>query len=229
MAINYNVKVFNLSAYIRTHNFMSGFFGRKDLLKDFCTKNGIDYKPKRDHKYKLPESFMIRHGELKFLSNIRDETILSLYERYKKTQKDNEIEWKHIKEKIKNQEEIIADQKERLTTRKRQFSATKDPMERIFLSDTIASLTTNIANQNSDLADLEKELDECQSAIASNMANWKKQISVIEGIFNVRKDAFNRNIGKKITRSLNFTHFISEYEPYSDGVKAILNGDYNEK
>ena len=225
----YIVKNLDLSSRIKLHNYFSGRFGRKDLLKDFCAKNGIDYKPIKGHKYKLPEVFLIHHGELKYLGDIRDKVILANYERYLIIQKDNVREVQSLLGSIKNQKEIIEDHKERLTTRKRQLANVKDPLERIHLQSTVAELATSIANESDELTRLESNLNEHYSILNENTSNWIKQIEIINSAFAIRKEKFNRNISRKIIKELNFTHCISEFPDYSDSVKAILKGGYDEK
>ena len=225
----YIAKDFETSLYVRIHNFLVGFFSRKDTLKDFCTQNTIDYKPIKDKKYKLPESYLIKHSELKFLSGVRDKIILSFYEHYKEAQDKNVQECQRLISEINNLNDIINDYKERLATRKKQLTAMKDPLERLHLQDAIGGLETSITNEKTNLAELKNKLEEHRTLINSNTMNWEKQIDIINSIFTIRKEVFNRNVGRRIVKYLNFTHFKSEYQPYSDSVKAILKGEFNEK
>ena len=225
----YIAKDFDISLYVRLRNFLVGFFGRRDLLKDFCTQNAIDYKPKRNKKYKLPENYLIKHGELKYLSGVRDKIILAFYERYKEAQDNNTKECQRLSSEMANLEEIISDYKNRLATSKKKLTPLKDPLERLHLQDIIGGLETSIINEKTNLANLEASYNEHRANFHNNIMNWEKQIDMVNNIFATRKDTFNRNIGRRITKYLNFTHFKSEYQPYSDSVKAIIKGEVNEK
>lgn len=225
----YIAKDFDISLYVRMRNFLVGFFGRRDLLKDFCTQNAIDYKPKRNKKYKLPENYLIKHGELKYLSGIRDKIILGFYEHYKDAQDNNAKECQRLSAEIANLEGIISDYKIRLASYKKKLSSLKAPLERIHFQDIIGGLETSIANEKTNLVNLEASYNERRTDIRNNTMNWEKQIDIVDNIFATRKEAFNRNIGRKITKYLNFTHFKSEYQPYSDSVKMIIKGEVNEK
>ena len=222
-------KDFEVSLYVRFHNFIAGFFDRKDLLKEFCTKNAIDYKPQKDKKYKLPDSYLIEHGELKYLAGVRDKIILSFYERYKAAQDLNFQESKRLDAEIDNIKDIIEDYKIKLATRKKQLASTKDPLERIHLQDAIGGLETSILNEKSNLASLESDLEQHRNLIKSNIKSWEKQIDIVNNIFAIRKEVFNRNLSRKVVKYLNFTKFYSRYQDYSDSVKQILKGEFNEK
>lgn len=225
----FTAKDFDVSLYVRLHNFFAGFFSRKDLLKEFCAKNAIDYKPKKDKKYKLPDSYLIEHGELKYLAGVRDKIILAFYEHYKKTQDANLQESKRLSGEIDNLKDIIDDYKIKLTTRKKQLASTKDPLERIHLQDAIGGLETSITNDKNNLATLETEYEAHHNLQKSNLKSWEKQIDIVNNIFSIRKEIFNRNIGRKVVKRLNFTKFYSKYQDYSDSVKQILKGEFNEK
>lgn len=225
----FTAKDFEVSLYVRLHNFLAGFFSRKDLLKEFCTKNAIDYKPIKDKKYKLPDSYLIDHGELEYLAGVRDKIILSFYEHYKKYQDSNYQETKRLAAEIDNLKDIIEDYKNKLTARKKQLAATKEPLERIHLQDAIGGLETSILNDKNNLATLDSELEKHRNLIKSNLKSWEKQVDIINNIFSIRKEVFNRNIGRKVVKRLNFTKFYSKYQDYSESVKQILKGEFNEK
>lgn len=222
----YIAKDFDINLYVRLHNYFIGLFGREDLLKDFCTKNDIDYRPKKDHKYKMPDSYLIKHGELKYLSGIRDKIILSFYEKYKKLQDENQQECQRLEGEVKNLKEIIESNKSKLSSCKKKLSVTNNSLMRVHLQDQIGGLETSIENEKSDLIELETTVKNHKATIDNNIANWNKQIDIINNIFAIRKEVFNRNISRRIAKELNYTNCISEFLDYSDSVKPILKGEF---
>ena len=57
-------KDYEIRNSVKLHSYFMGVFGRKDLMKEFCRHNGIDYKLRKDRKYHLPSKYLVEHAEL---------------------------------------------------------------------------------------------------------------------------------------------------------------------
>lgn len=220
----------DVNILVKLHNYVASLFGRKDVLKDFCVKSGIDYKPIKNKKYNLPSTqYVIEHDELTYLGDIRDKSILALYEKYVDCQLETEKECRAIKNNCKIQEEIVQsakDEKQRLENKKK--SATK-PIMKVKLADSIGVIKTKIINETRDLTELENQYDAEATILETNRKNWLKQLEIIDTLFQLRKERFDKSISKKIRKHLGFTNCHSYLPDYNDSVKATLKGEYHEK
>ena len=226
----YTAKDFEIKWTVKLHNYFAGLFARKDLLREFCINNGIDYKPKANQKYAVPAEYIFSHSEIKYLSGIRDKIILAYYEDYKNKQLDIVQEIQKTNSDIKVENEILETEKATLTKYKNSLKNTKDPQARITLQNLVEVTKTKIDNEKIQLAEKEQNLENYKSINISNIENWQKQIDIVDNIFEIQKACFDKNISKKIAKYLNYTKVHSNIGEYGDSVKKILKGGvYDEK
>lgn len=221
-------KDYEMSVWVKMHNYFAGRFGRKDLLRKFCADNGIDYKPKKNHKYCLPEKYLIEHKELNYLSGIRDKLILSFYDDYRDVQNNNLNEQSELRNKIDSQSEIIETCKMRLKKNQGLLRKAKTPIDQIHYESIVASIKTRIQNEKQNKRFLEDDLKKMESEFKMNIQNWNKQIGIIEKLLKFRCKNFEKNISKLVRKELNFTEFYSCFDDYSDEVKKVLKGELYE-
>lgn len=221
-------KDYEASIRIRMHSYFAGKFGRKDLLRKFCTANGIEHKIEYGRKYCLPEKYLIEHKEINYLSGVRDKLILSFYDDYRDEQNKNINLQEQLKKKIDEQASIIETCKARLANNRKLLGRTKTPIDQIHYENVVESLKTRIQNEKQDKARLEYELKNIKSQFKTNLQNWNKQVEIIERLLDFRRKNFEKNISKLIRKKLNFAEFYSRFDDYSDEVKKILKGDLYE-
>ncbi len=216
---------YDVSIWVKLHNYSVGRSGRKDLLRKFCADNGIDYRPKQGHKYHLPENYLIEHKELDYLSDIRDKLILNFYDDYRDAQNDNLTKQNSYKSRIESQNKIIEDCKARLKKNQGFLRRVKTPIDQIHYENVVASIKTRIQNEKQDKNMLENSLSALETEFKANLQNWNKQVEIIEKLLNIRCKNFEKNISKQIRKKLNFADFHSQFNEYSDEVKKILKGE----
>lgn len=225
----YTAKDCDIKLHIKIHNYFAGLFSRKDLLKEFCENNGIDYKPIVGQKYKTPSEYLFSHREIKYLAGIRDKIILAFHEEYKKEQINILQAQREAQSDIAVQKEILEANKEELAKHRNELRSAKDPLTRITLQNKIETEKTKIENGKIQLANREQELKEYNVSFKNNMDNWNKQIDIINNAFEMQKSLFDKNASRKISKYLNYTKVHSNYEDYSDSVKQIIQGEIYEK
>lgn len=225
----YAANVVNISWTIRVHSAIVGFFARKDLLKEFCLNNGIDYKPLKDKKYVLPSDYLFSHSELKHFGNARDKLILAFHDDYKKKQVNIMQNIQQAESSIAIQKEIIDNDKEELGKIQAQLKGAKDPQARITLQNLVEVTKTKIKNGKIQLSEYEQIIKDSNIIRMANLSNWKKQIDIINNAFNAERAIFDRNASKRIRKYLNYTKVHSELADYSNSVKQIVEGSLDEK
>lgn len=215
-----------ISFVVKIHNYVAGLLGRKDLLRGFCAKSGIDYKPKVGHKYVLPDSFLIEHDELKYLGNIRDKDILGFYVEYKNCQFEIGKQIGETRGDIAIQDERIEMTRNKLKKLQGSVTGARDPQLKIKLQNDVGLAKTALNNEKAEGERLTARLDGLEAELVNNQKNWRKQVEMIDSLFEQQKGRFVRSISKKVRVLLNFTDFKSELPAYSDSVKQIIEGEY---
>lgn len=215
-------KDYDSSFGVKLHNYFAARFGRKDLLREFCANNGIDYKPKRGRKYCLPEKYLIEHKEISYLSGVRDKLILSFYDDYRDAQRINTNEQKDLKARIDTENAIIEQLKD--TLQSKQKLSFKESIDKLHHKSVVSSLKAKIQNEKREKAMLENRLSVKEAEYKDNLQNWNKQIEIIQKMLEMRRKSFEKQISKKVTAKLNYTGFYSVFDEYPDEVKKVLNG-----
>ncbi len=218
---------YEFSNYVKLHNYFAGLFGRKDFLRVFCSRNGIDYKPVKGKRYVMPANYLIEHRELNFLNGVRNKIVASFYDDYEDIQLMNLKAHREKVEEIKQQNEIVQEAKNqndyyraKLTEAKRK----KNSISIIHFQSMLSSQKVKIKNEKNRLPALEAEKKDLEKKYVLNCENWKKQLEVLDNSFNDRKMRFEKNISKHVRDRLNYTEFYSELGDYSESVKTILEG-----
>lgn len=224
----YTAKDCNIKLYIKIHNYLAGVFARKDLLKEFCENNGIDYKPIKDRKYKTPSQYIFSHSEAKYLSGIRDKIILVFYEEYKNKQIGLLQASRDIEKDINVEEDILEAAKEELSKHRNSLKSAKDPQIKITLQNLIETTKTKIENGKIQLANKIQEGKEYELLYKTNIEDWCKQVDIIDNVYSIQKSRFDKSASRKISKYLNYTKVYSEVSDYSDSVKQIIKGEINE-
>ena len=222
-------KDYEIRYSVKLHNYFKGVLGRKDLMREFCQHNGIDYKQRKDRKYHLPSKYFVEHAELEYLSGIRDKLILSFYDDYCDEQFDNIGQQSLIREKIDLQLAIINDEKMNLQRYRNKLKQAKTAIDIIHFENIIESTKTRIANEKNRKIEFEAELMNKKKEYRTNIDNWHKQISILESIFEVQRYSFEKNVSKIVRMKLNYTDFYSRLRDYSDDVRKIITGEIYEK
>lgn len=223
----FKAKDYEATLYTRLHNYFAGLFGRKDYFKSFCHNNGIDYPLVDGKKYRVPDSYLIEHSELKFLAGVRDKSLLSLYDKYKDYQLKTTQEINKTQSQIANQEDYIESLKEHLKRIKEKLAREKDPSNKLRFQKNRGCLESKISNEKSTLAEYKQQLNSFTKILQSNTDSWIKQVEIVDSIFELRKNAFEKNLTKCIRRILNYTDFVCVLPSYSNSVKQILKGEYH--
>lgn len=218
---------YEFSNYVKLHNYLAGLLGRKDFLREFCSRNGIDYKPIEGKKYVMPANYLIEHRELRFLNGIRNKVIASFYDDYEDIQLTNLKAQRENTEEIERQKEIIQEAKNqcdyyraKLTEAKRK----KNSISIIHFQSMLSSQKVKIKNEKNHLLPLEAEKKNLERKYVLNCENWKKQLELLDDSFNDRKMRFEKNVSKRVREHLNYTEFYSELGDYSESVKTVLEG-----
>ena len=214
--------------YMIIHNYVAGLFARKDVLKDFCSKSGIEYKPKPGHKYVVPSEYLLEHTEIKYLSGLRDKKILIFYEDYLKQQTGILREQKTIRGEAEVQDQIIEAASKDFAKKETSLKDAKDPQARITLQNLTELARTKVNNAKLAKTELETKLAECDTMIAANFKNWEKQVDIINKAFDIRRSRFEKNASKRLMRILNYTGTYSKLDDYAESVSKIVKGDFDE-
>ena len=225
----YTAKDCDIKWTIKIHNYLAGLFARKDLLKEFCEMNGIDYKPIPNKKYKTPSQYLFSHDEIKYLSGIRDKIILVFYEDYKDKQIQLLQAAQNAKKNIKVQDDILESDQRELIRHKDSLKSAKDPQAKITLQNIVETTKTKIKNGRIQLENLLQEQKQYEIQQKANTENWAKQIDIRENVFNIRKDRFDKNASRRISKYLNYTKVHSKPVEYSDSVKHIIKGEIHDE
>jgi predicted RNase H-like nuclease (RuvC/YqgF family) len=164
---------------------------------------------------------------LKFISGVRDKSILSIYDTYKDYQIETSKKINEVIGKIDNQEDYIESIKEKYSSTKQKLSRERNPQGKLKFQKDKDYLESKIANEKSALTELKQELSALEKTKQANIGNWIKQIEIVDGIFELRKDAFEKNLTKRIRRTLNYADFICLIPEHSESVKKIMKGEYD--
>lgn len=225
----YIAKNYNTGFFVRIHNYFAGLFARRDLLKEFCTNNGIEYKPQRGKKHVLPASYVFFHGELKYLGNIRDKALLSYYEEYMNDQLALERIIHQNKSDLELEKNILEHNTGTHVSIQNRLKNEQDPLRRITLQHQREMAKTKIENNKIRISELKQNIEDAEKIQDANRKNWLKQVAIIDGAFDIRRDRFSRNASKHIRKYLNYTDVHPEIIDHNDSVKGILKGEINEK
>lgn len=220
-------KNYEFSNYVKLHNYFVGLFGRKDFLRVFCSRNGIDYKPIKGKRYVMPANYLIEHRELSFLNGIRNKIVASFYDDYEDIQLANLKSQREKAEEIERQNEIIQEaknQNEYYRTKLAEAKRRKSSISIIHFQSMLSSQKVKIRNEKGRLPALEEQKKDLEKKYVLNCENWKKQLEILEDSFNDRKMRFEKNVSKRVRKRLNYTEFYSELGDYSESVKAVLEG-----
>lgn len=219
---------YDASIRLKLHSYFAAKFGRKDFLRSFCTSNSIDYNPRSDRRYILPEQYLIEHAEIKYLSDVRDKLILSFYDDYKKEQKDNIVARANIANHIETQDAILNVCKSRLAKNQALLKKAKTSIDQIHYEHMVESIKTKMKNERKYKNELKYESKQLEAQFAGSIQNWNKQIEIIEKMFDHRLAIFEKNISKLVRKKFNYADFYACYGDYSDEVKKVLKGELYE-
>ena len=225
----FSAKDYEIGFRVKIHNYFAGRFGRKDLFRGFCEKNGIDRKKLNERKLCLPENYLIEHKEISYLSGIRDKLILSFYDDYRDAQKETIDSQNQLKQKIDDQDNVLEVCKDRLARNRMLLKRAKTPIDQIHYENVVETLKTRIKNEKREKAYYASELKKAELQYTTNIRNWDKQISIIEKLLKYRCKSFEKNISKIVRKRLGFTDFYSCLDDHSNDVKRILKGELYEK
>ena len=130
---------------------------------------------------------------------------------------------------ISTQKEIIQTAKESRITLKQKLKSAKLPIVKIKLQNDIGIIETKITNETTALTELKNQLDTQDSILDTNLQNWQKQLEIIDTLFKIQKERFDKSVSKRIRKYLNFTNCHSYLPEYNNSAKATLKGEYHEK
>lgn len=215
---------YDVSLRVKIHSYFAAVFGRKDLLRKFCSDSGVDPKSTQGHKYCLPEKYMIAHREISYLSDVRDKLILNFYDDYRNAQRNNLSEQESLRIKVENQSDIIEQLKLRLQKNQRALKSAKMSIDIIAFQSAVASMKARIQNEKNEKKALEKRLNAKKVEYNVNARNWSSQVNILEKALDRRRKAFEKNISKYIRRDLNYVDFCSIFDEYPKEVKKVLDG-----
>ena len=225
----FTAKDFVIRKRVRIHSYFAGISGRKDLLREFCRRNGIDFKPRANYKYHLPKEYLIEHEEFTYLSGVRDKLILSFYDDYRNKQLDNMDQQTIVREKIDKQKDILEEDKCNLQKYRAELKKAKTAINKIHFENMIESTKTKISNERSLKTEYKNELLHLEKQYLNSTDNWHKQLIVLNNIFDLQRRSFEKNVSKKVREKLNYTDFRSQLYDYNEDVKKILKGEIYEK
>lgn len=217
-----------LNSWERFKIYLVGVTSRTNILKSFCLENGIEYPPKTDRKYHFTREYIVKHHEIKNLGKIRDQIILSYYEKYAAKQKEIVAIDKKYKDRLQAEQKYLNTENKDLEKLRKQRSVEKDPLAKIWLDDQINSQKAKIKNIESEIDLCVTAREELKQVLQDNVVAWSAQVNIIEAEIDARSNAFVDTVTRKIQNKLNYTKFKYVPATYSDGVKKVIKGAYHE-
>ena len=224
----FEAKDITLSIWTKLHNYIMGRKSRKDTLKDFCQKSGIDYPVAYGEKNHLPEHYTVENAEYTYLGKIRDKIILAFHEEYMNRQRAIRGVKLKIEAEILKEEKVVREEEKRLLTLKKELANAKDALSNITFAGRVATQEAKIKNEEDRLRDCERKLKSAEVKLEDNLKNWQKQVEMIKNTVSIQEQVLLVNITRKIRKKLNFTDFRYQMPIYGQSVQEIINGDYHE-
>lgn len=225
--LEYKAAGFRIPLSERIKDFFVGFFDRKKYFKSFCAKNGIELPITKGKHYHLPVSYLVEHDVLNDNFDVCEKAILERYSnKYIVKQQKIDKQLIDVKTKIEDEKRVLKQEENQLQALIKKMNASKDSQLRLWCQSKMGTMKAKINNIKTTISELDSEKEKLEAQKKQNIANWKKQVEIIENEIYNQNRRFVLNLTKKITRKLGFTDYKYNVKTHSDNIKKILNGDY---
>lgn len=226
MSREYEPNEIQLSFWTNVHDFFAGFSDRKDLLKRFCHENNIEYPVDTSKHHHFPDGYLIKTDEISYLSKLRDKIIIEQFESYKKCQNDIKQLLTSLNGKLEYEESVLPILKKEREQIVGKLSVEKDTTNKIFFEDERNKKDASIKNCMSNIDTIKADIQAEEDKYKENRKSWHKEVDYIEKVIDLQAKKYITNATKKIRRKLNYTIFSHVLDDYSDSVKELMEGEF---
>ena len=212
---------------VRSHNKAIARHDRRALYKQFQNDLHLDKLEAKNISFVLPKLYNISTNEINYLYTVRNTILIRFHNRYYAVvqryidSRINDLEREHAL--LKNRR---VDEKKYLDNLTAKLKRTKDHQDYIALQSNVAKASTALTNTDSAIKGCEDEVAGLIRAKKDNLANWHKQVEIIEDVIETAIGNYIKRATSKIELEYGFTNFTHNIAKYNDEITKIIEGVY---